>query len=131
MSTKYTPGTTTLSAGGREIAMTDHARHRFRERTPHDRTPSLEACWRRGEWLEHPEVARSPDEERIDAARLYRHSDDWGVVFVVLRDTSPDFGTRSDADWVVATVINITGYDHGPSRAYLHGHEPHAPQGER
>lgn len=127
MSSKYQTSSSTMLRGrGREIALTDHAIHRFRERTPHDRDVSIRECWRRGEWIEHPNVAQSPDEEHIDDARVYRHGDAWGIVFVVVRDRRPNVvGSLDGADWVVPTIINIDGYDHGPSRAYLHGYGPH------
>jgi hypothetical protein len=53
-------------------------------------------------------------------------------VFLVVRDRRPDVvGSLGGADWVVPTVIDVGGYDHGPTRAYLHGYGPHAPVDER
>ena len=129
MSAKYSTG----GAVGRilrdahgEVGLTDHAIHRFRERTPHDCTVSIAEAWRRGEPLQHPSVAGSLDSPTPESARIYRHSDDWGVVFVVVEDQAADAGTAPDrTERIVVTVCRIRTYDSGPVRAYLHGHGPH------
>ena len=135
MSTKYDPGPETRrivrDAHG-EVALTDHAIHRFRERTPHDCQIGIREAWRRGEQLQHPSVAGSLDAPKPESARIYRHSDEWGVVFVVAEDESGDAGVvPGRAERVVVTVCEIRTYDHGPVRAYLHGHAPHGPAEER
>ena len=129
MSAKYSTG----GAAGRilrdahgEIGLTDHAIHRFRERTPHDCDVDIAEAWRRGEPLQHPSVAGSLDSPTPESARIYRHSDDWGVVFVVVKDQAADAGTAPDrAERIVVTVCQIRTYDSGPVRAYLHDHGPH------
>lgn len=129
MSAKYSTG----GAAGRilrdadgEIGLTDHAIHRFRERTPHDCQVGIAEAWRRSESLQHPSVAGSLDSPVPESARIYRHSDEWGVVFVVVEDQATDAGTAPDrADRIVVTVCQIRTYDSGPVRAYLHGHGPH------
>ena len=129
MSAKYSTG----GAAGRilrdahgEVGLTDHAIHRFRERTPHDCQVGIAEAWRRGEPLQHPSVAGSLDSPTRESARIYRHSDDGGVVFVVVEDSAADAGTAPDrAERIVVTVCQIRTYDSGPVRAYLHGHGPH------
>jgi len=134
VSTKYSTsereGRIVRDAHG-EIALTDHALHRYRERTPHDCRIGIREAWRRGEQLQHPSVAGSLDAPEPESARIYRHSDEWGVVFVVAEDDSPDAGDTGRAERVVVTVCEIRTYDHGPSRAYFHGYGPHAPADER
>ena len=135
MSTKYDPGPETrriVRDSHGEVALTDHAIHRFRERTPHDCQVGIAEAWRRGEPLQHPSVAGSLDSPTPESARIYRHSNEWGVVFVVAEDESGDAGeVPGRAERVVVTVCEIRTYDHGPVRAYLHGHGPHGPEGER
>ena len=135
MSTKYDPGPETrrtVRDSHGEIALTDHALHRYRERTPHDCQVGIREAWRRGEQLQHPSVAGSLDAPTPESARIYRHSDEWGVVFVVAEDESADAGdVPGRSERVVVTVCEIQTYDHGPVRAYLHGHGPHGPAEER
>ena len=135
MSTKYDPGSETrriVRDSHGEIALTDHALHRYRERTPHDCQIGIREAWRRGETLQHPSVAGALDSPTPESARIYRHSDEWGVVFVVIKDRAADAGTAPDrAERVVVTVCQIRTYDSEPVRAYLHCHGPHGPEGER
>lgn len=115
-----------------EIALTNHAIARFRERTPHGSDITPHAAWRLGEWVKHPQVAQSDGEpEPPDRVRLYMHGEDsheWGVAFLV---TSSDNPRPDAAANVVATVIDVNGFDHGPARAYLHSHGPHTRGGGR
>jgi len=110
--------------GGR-VALTDHALHRWRGRTPHDTGVSVREAWRRGEWLQHPAVVQSEGEDEApDDARLYRHGGRWGVVFLVVEDPRVSPSPRNVAR-IVATIAAIETFDHGPTRAYLSGHGPH------
>lgn len=110
--------------GGR-VALTDHALHRWQGRTPHECPVSVQQAWQRGEWIKDPEVTRSDGEDQApDDARVYRHGDAWGVVFLVVRDPSP-WHTTQDAARVVCTIAALQTFDHGPTRAYLHGYGPH------
>ena len=105
---------------------------RPRERTPHDCPMGIRAAWRGGEPLKHPCVAGALDSPTPESARIYRHSDEWGVVFVVIKDQAADAGTAPDrTERIVVTVCRIRTYDSGPVRAYLHGHGPHGPAEER
>lgn len=135
MSTKYNAGRSQgriLRDAHGEVALTDHAIHRYRERTPHDCQVGIAEAWRRGEALQHPSVAGSLDSPAPESARIYRHSDEWGVVFVVVEDGAADAGeVPGRAERVIVTVCQIRTYDQGPVRAYLHGHGPHGPEGER
>jgi hypothetical protein len=108
-------------AAGR-VSLSDHALHRFAERTPHDCRVSIREAWRRGEQLQHPDVASALDEPEPERARVFRRPD-WGVVFVVDE-------RRERAGRIVVTVCGIKTYDYGPARAYLRAHGPHG-QGER
>jgi len=126
MSTKYGKQSPRLVED--EVALTDHAIERFRERTPHECNIDPRTAWRLGEWVKHPQVAQSDGEETPpDDVRVYVHGHEWGVAFLVGQ------ANRATADWgaqrVVLTVINLQGFDHGPSRAYLHSHGPHAGEG--
>lgn len=119
MSTKY---------GGRadtryvedDIALTDHALHRYRQRTPQDCGLDPLHAWRRGEWVKHPIVVKSDDNDRPPvSARVYREPE-WGVVFLVDRDVS-----QYGAPKVVVTVNNVRGFGHAPTRGYLNAYGPH------
>ena len=135
MSTKYNTGGADeriLRDAHGKVALTDHAIHRYRERTPHHCQIGIREAWRHGEQLQHPSVAGSLDAPTPESARIYRHSDEWGVVFVVAEDESGDAGdVPGRSERVVVTVCEIQTYDHGPVRAYLHGHGPHGPAEER
>ena len=106
-----------------DIALTDHAIHRYRQRTPHENAVGIRDAWRHGEDIRHPAVASKKSDHELDTVRVYKHGDAWGVAFLVVEDTRK----REDhfADRVVATVVNLAGFEHGPSRAYLHSHGPH------
>jgi hypothetical protein len=112
-----------------DVALTDHAIHRYRERTPHDCPVAIRDAYRRGEDVRDPQVARSPDDMRTpERARVYVHARHaWGVVFLVVEDrlSEGERPAHHPADYVVATVVHIDGIDHGPSKAYLHSHGPH------
>lgn len=108
------------------VGLTDHAIHRYRQRTPHDCRVSIREAWRRGEELQHPSVAGSLDQPNPKSARVYRHGDGWGVVFIVVESHSPDAGLRDDrAERVAVTTCKIRTFDHPPVRAYLRSHGPH------
>ena len=132
MSTKYsTGGRARLLSDG--VAPTDHAIHRYRERTPHDCPIPFREAYRRGEDVRDPQVARGPTDDRTpERVRVYRHGEDgdpsgWGVVFLICDERRPEHERPSHhvADRVVVTVMDIAGYEHGPSRAYLESHGPH------
>ena len=122
MSTKYSADSDNQMLDG-EVAMSDHACVRYRQRTPHDCDVPAQVAWRRGEDIEHPQVAQSPGEDKPpERVRVYRHGDEWGIAFLVDRDISD---VVRKGKLVVVTVVHIDGFDHGPSRAYLHSHGPH------
>jgi len=119
MATKYSAASTTLLAD--EIALTDHAAARYRERTPHDCSIPPTLAFRRGEWVKHPQVAQADGhDEPPERVRVYKHGDDWGVAFLIV-----DGEAYRGQPWVCATVNRLDGFDHGPSRAYLWSHGPH------
>lgn len=125
MSTKYTAGDdarTLADSEGNPVRLTDHAIYRFRERTPADHDLSIRECWRRGEEIKHPAVAVVDGDRPAERVRVFRHSDGWSAVFMVVLDKHDHFGSRGR---VVATVLVISQYDHGPTRAYLESHGPH------
>lgn len=110
--------------GGR-VALTDHAIERWRLRTPHECPVSIREAWRAGEWVKHPEVARSDGEDVApDDVRIYKHGMEWGIVFLVVEDPTPGTSTQN-AERIVCTVCAIQTFGHGPTRAYLSGHGPH------
>lgn len=125
MSTKYQTGDRTLVED--DIALTDHACVRYQQRTPHDCDVDPRVAWRRGEWIKHPQVAQSDGHrEPPEKVRVYKHADDWGVAFLV--DEAEQTTIAGHCPFVVVTVLNIQGFEHGPSRAYLHSHGPHTPE---
>jgi len=113
-----------------DIALTDHAIERYRQRTPHDCDIGPREAWTRGEWVKHPEVAQSDGEsEPPERVRLYVHAGEsgsqaWGIAFLVM---AHEGGARTygRVGNVVVTCNHIQGFDHGPARAYLHSHGPH------
>ena len=127
MSTKYSADSDSQLLDD-EVAMTDHACLRYRQRTPHECDVPPQVAWRRGEDIKHPQVCQSDGEDDPpDRVRVYRHDEDWGVAFLV----SQYLGDAVRAgDLIVVTVINLQGFDHGPSRAYLHSHGPHYMEGD-
>jgi hypothetical protein len=120
MSTKYSADSRVLEGG---VALTDHALHRYQQRTPHGCEISPQMAWQRGEDIKHPRVAQSDGEQTPPTrVRVYRHSEEWGIAFLV----SPDLTTYgSGAEHVVVTACNIDGFDHDPTRAYLRSYGPH------
>ena len=127
MSTKYDAGDRKLVED--DIALTDHAIMRYRQRTPHDCDLDPREAWRRGEFIEHPQVAQGPNEdEPPERVRLYTHGDEdgsqtWGVAFLV--DEADQATIAGHCPYIVVTVVHIQGFDHGPSRSYLHSHGAH------
>jgi len=127
MSVKYsTARSLTLGTSG-DVGITDHAIHRFRQRTPHDCDLSMREAWRLGEDIRDPAVIRSPDDDRVpERARLYRDAAGWGIVFLVDRDTRDAAEKRPHhGEFLVASVFSLTGIEHRPSRAYLEAYGPH------
>jgi len=125
MSSKYSAddgGRRLADSEGEPVHLTDHAIHRFRERTPADRDVTIREAWRRGEEIKHPTVAVDADARPAERARVFRHSDGWSAVFIVVLDQYDQFGSGGR---VVVTVLVISEYDHGPTRAYLESHGPH------
>jgi len=108
------------------VALTDHALHRWRTRTPHECPVSVHEAWREGEWIKHPQVAQSDGEaEPPEDVRVFRWGQQWGVVFLVVTDESASPVRTNDADRVVCTIANLQTRDHGPARAYVYSHGPH------
>jgi hypothetical protein len=117
--TKYSAKATTLL--GDDVALSDHAAARYRERTPHDCEVPVTLAFRRGEWIQHPQVAQADGhDEPPDRVRVYWHGQAWGVVFLVIADDQP-----GGQPWTCATIMDVGGFEHGPSRAYLHSYGPH------
>ena len=129
MSTKYTANHRNSRFVEDNVALTDHAIHRYRQRTPHDCPVGIRAAYRRGEDIRDPQVARSPDDPRTpERARVYvADGHEWGVLFLIDAEGTPaaERPAHHTADYVVATVMDLGGIDHGPSKAYLHSHGPH------
>lgn len=116
--TKYSASSNLLDG---EIALTDHALHRYQQRTPHDCTLAPHVAWQRGEYLKHPRICQSDDHDRPPSrVRLYREPD-WGICFIVDWDQESSIG----ADEIVVTVNNIRGFGHKPTRSYLETLGPH------
>jgi len=109
-------------ADGNPIALTDHAIHRWRQRTPPDKTIGIREAWRRGEAIKHPAVAATEHTQPADTVRVFRHSEGWSALFIVVRNGQADFG---GSERVVATILVTREFDHGPTRAYLESHGPH------
>jgi hypothetical protein len=121
MSTKYSVDDRLLD----DIAISKHATWRFRERTPHDCDIRPRDAWRLGEDIKHPSVVQSDNEtEPPDRARVYRHGDEWMIIFFVDaaqgESTSPKHKSQ-----LVVTVLSLREVNHPPSRSYLHSHGPH------
>lgn len=128
MSTKYSTDRSRRllrDRDGGRVALTDHAIQRWQARTPHECPVSIREAWRAGEWIKHPDVARSPGEETApDDVRVFKFGQQWGVAFLVVSDPSP-WKTTQTAARVVCTVCATQTFGHGPTRAYLSSHGPH------
>jgi len=128
MSTKYDSPDRRLVED--DVALTDHAIERFRQRTPHDCNIDPRAAYQLGEDIKHPEVAMSDGQDTPpDRVRVYTHSTEdsshaWGIAFLINEADGVEAG-RERQPYIVATVIDYQTFDHGPSRAYLHSHGPH------
>ena len=132
MSTKY--GTDNLArllatSDGRTAALTDHALHRWRMRTPASATVPAREAFRRGEAIRDPGIVFSEDRDELVEARVFkmaRGRDEWTAIFLVVVDQDQ---TRVDnehnAELVIPTVLRVRQIEHGPTRAYLNSHGPH------
>jgi hypothetical protein len=109
---------------GNSVTVSEHALNRWRERTPADADISIREAWRHGERVKHPPIASDGCDDTCDLARVFRHSDGWSAVFIVLIDHHSGEWGRS-AERCVATVLTIDKYDHEPTRAYLREYGPH------
>ncbi|AFH21993.1 hypothetical protein OSG_eHP14_00065 [environmental Halophage eHP-14] len=119
MSSKYGPTDSRYVQA--DVALTDHALHRYRQRTPHDCEIAPQIAWRRGEFVKHEQICRSDDDENpLINARIYRHSEDWGIVFLVDRNIG-----SLGASKVVVTANSIRGFNHKPTRNYLEAYPVH------
>ena len=129
MSTKYTTNRSDSRFVEDDVALTHHAIHRYRERTPHECPVGIRAAYRRGEDIRDPQVARSPNDMRTpERVRVYVHPDhEFGVVFLIVAEETPaaERPNHHTAEHVVSTVMDIDGIEHGPSKTYLHSHGPH------
>ena len=129
MSTKYTTNRSDSRFVEDDVALTDHAIHRYRQRTPHDCSLGIREAYRRGEDIRDPQVARSPNDMRTpERARVFvAAGHEWGVLFLIDAEGTPaaERPAHHTADYVVATVMDLGGIEHGPSKAYLHSHGPH------
>lgn len=122
MSTKYQTGDRRLVED--DIALTDHAILRYQQRTPEAVNLDPRIAWRRGEWIRDPAVCESPNhDDPPERVRVYKDSEGWGIVFYVVPDDNPTIASHTPH--IVATVINLDGVSHGPTRAYLYSHGPH------
>jgi len=122
---KYTPRDLLAKSLPGDVALSDHARHRYRERTPYQCGIGLSEAYRSGEDIDHPTIAANIDGEceDPDRARIYRDPAGWGVVFIIVSDNRIEASNE-----VITTVISIQMYAHSPSRAYLNSHGPHRRQ---
>jgi len=127
MSTKYQTGDRKLVED--KIALTDHAIMRYQQRTPHGCDIDPRIAWDRGEYVQHPEVAQTLDkDEPPERVRVFKHDDGWGVAFLVCEAKQAHIAGH--CPYIVVTVVDIKGFDHGPTRAYLHCHGPHGGQSD-
>jgi len=111
-------------AAGNSVVVSEHALNRWRERVPADVEWSIREAWRHGDRVDHAEIASQGCEDSCDSARVFRHSDGWSAVFVVVVNRHQGQWGRS-AERCVATVLTVDRYDHGPAQAYLRAHGPH------
>jgi len=126
MSTKYdTSDRRTLSdSQGDPVRLTDHAIHRWRQRTPADVNIGIRDAWRYGDFIKDAQVAASnseTDHPPLTDAVVFRSADDWSAVFLVAYDTD-GFGK---SEKIVKTVQVVSLYEHAPTRAYLQAYGPH------
>jgi hypothetical protein len=131
---KYDTGRSNSRLVEDDVALTDHALHRWQERTPHECPVGVREAYRRGEDVRDPQVARSPNDMRTpERARVYVHAGhEWGVVFLIDAEDTPaaERPAHHTADYVVATVVDLGSIEHGPSKVYLHSHGPHGGGGQ-
>lgn len=141
---KYsTGGILQWSLAADDVSISQHARHRYRERTPQHAETEIGAAeaFRRGEYIEHPEICgklHSETDHGLERVRIYLHPRDsdsgyeWGVVFLIQQNKYHHDNpgeNRASTPFVVATVVSIKQIDHGPTRAYLGGRGPHRVNG--
>jgi hypothetical protein len=123
---KYSPDRSRYLTGN--LAMTDHALDRFRERLPHGSDLNHQQVYRLGEYVEHPEVAHgSLDRSVPDAARVFRHRDGWGLVYLVTTADNTEGADR--VEYIVPTILRIRDYNDPAPRAYFMAHGPHGTGG--
>lgn len=131
MSSKYRGVGTELvvsDINGHSIVVSEHARNRWRERTPHDVDVTLREAWRHGERVKHSTIVSEGCDDDCHSARVYRHSDGWSAIFIVVVTRHPEQWGRQ-AERCIATVLTIDKYDHDPTQAYLREYGPHDQEG--
>ena len=132
MSTKYSTGDADrllTAADGRSVALTDHALHRWRMRTPPTCQVGAREAFRRSEPIKDPSIVFSETRDELVAARVFkmaRGDVEWTAVFLVIEDRDETRTSLDEnADLVIPTLYRVRSIDHGPTRAYLHSHGPH------
>jgi len=123
MSTKYDINDSDRLTGdnGEVVILSDHAIHRYRQRTPADSEIGLRECWRRGDSIKHPKVAVLDDDRPAEMVRVFRHTDGWSAVLPAVRD----YKQYNSNQLVITTVLVVDKYDHPATRAYLEAYGPH------
>ncbi len=107
--------------------VTDHARHRYRERTPHYCDVPIAVAYSRSERIPHPSLIRTHRHYQVpERALIYHHrGHEWNIIFLI----NTVGAEVSDVDEVLSTCLTVDGYEHGPTRAYLNSFGPHTPGG--
>ena len=140
MSSKYETGRTgrlVRDRDGGRVALTDHALHRWRMRTPPTCQVGAREAFRRSEPIKDPSIVFSAERDDLVSARVFkmhRGDDEWTAVFLVIEDEDQSRTSLDEnAELVIPTVLRVRQVDHGPTRAYLNSHGPHycAEAGER
>jgi len=137
VSTKYSTGDADrllTASDGRSVALTDHALHRWRMRTPPTCQVGAREAFRRSEPIKDPSIVFAAERDELVSARVFkmhRGDDEWTAVFLVIEDgdTSQPI-SDTNAELVIPTVYRVQQVDHGPTRAYLNSHGPHYAVGE-
>jgi|APHM01.1.fsa_nt_gi hypothetical protein len=104
-------------------ALTKHARHRFKQRTPHDRSIGIESAYAQAEEIDHASLVKMKrgTHPQPTRGRVFNPPADWSTVFIVNEVQNVNL----NASDMIVTVAPISMYNHAPTRAYLRAHGPH------
>jgi hypothetical protein len=110
-----------LKDGNNTIRVSQHARQRWQERSPHECPVKLETAWKNANRLQDDSIV---GDSNVAQSFVYNHSDGWGIVFLVSHSHEIEvWGAMQER--AIMTVLRVRDIDHDPTQAYLAEYGPH------